>query len=50
MPPIPDTRVQTPKTLKELGRSMSRHLPRRLAQLRAIGKQTRALSGGRPKR
>jgi hypothetical protein len=45
-----DERVQTPKTLRDFSHALSKDLPRRLAQLRTLGKLTRSLPRGRPKR
>jgi len=45
-----EERVQTPKTLKDFGRAVGVHLPRRLSQLRALGKSTRALGSSKPRK
>jgi len=42
--------IRAPQSLREFGRALGIHLPRQLTQLRRIGKQTRALSGRRPKK
>jgi hypothetical protein len=47
---LPSERPQSPKTLKDFARSVGTYLPRQLGELRRLGKQTRALSGRRPKR
>jgi len=46
--PSDDTRSQTPKAVRGFAREVGTVLPARLAALRRLGKQTRALSGHRP--
>lgn len=44
---------ETPRstaTVKDFAYALGRHLPRRLSQLRQLGKQTRALGRSKPKR
>jgi hypothetical protein len=38
------------KTIGHFARALSAHLPRRLAQLREIGRATRAIGKGKPPR